>query len=475
MPSRHPTWRCLPNDTKLIMSSRPNIIVVLCDQLRRSALGCYGDPDAHTPNIDKLAAQGVTFNNASSTCPVCVPFRFSMMTGQYAHSRAVPSIHWRMSPAEHTLADAFNQAQYDTMYVGKWHLAGGTGPFGFKQPVARPYRGAWKTWRGFELRNNYFDTVYFEDDSPAPIPIKGYQTDGLFNVATDLLDQRSPQSDPFFMVLSVEAPHPPYEAPEPLLNQWLEHDLTLPPNFMRPDVHDPLAGPRGQPFAADKREHVLRRRKIYYAMLQNLDENVGRLMDKIQESQLSKNTIVVFLSDHGELGGAHALEEKQYPFEESNGIPLIAWGPGCEIAQGARIPIPTCTEDIYPTLLGLAGLNTKSNSPETPGYNLVSLLQNPTHKINRPGVMLEFIHEHREIFPFYKRGYRGFRSERYKYTSLISAENGKLVPWQFYDLQNDPYEMHNLIDDDASSAMIAQHQTWLTQRMVATHDDLRLL
>ena len=90
--------------------STPNVIVILCDQLRRQALGCYGDGDAVTPQIDGLAADGVRFANACSTYPICVPFRFTMMTGQYAHTRLVPGIEWRMSPAERTLADEFNEA-----------------------------------------------------------------------------------------------------------------------------------------------------------------------------------------------------------------------------------------------------------------------------------------------------------------------------------------------------------------------------
>ena len=89
-------------------SSQRNLVVVLCDQLRRDALGCYGDQNVQTPHIDALAARGVKFHNACSTYPICVPFRFTMMTGQYAHTRMIPGIEWRMSPAERTLADEFN-------------------------------------------------------------------------------------------------------------------------------------------------------------------------------------------------------------------------------------------------------------------------------------------------------------------------------------------------------------------------------
>ena len=102
----------------------PNIVVIMADQLRRDALGCYGDPNVSTPHIDTLARGGVRFANACSTYPICVPARFTFMTGQAAHTRMIPGIGWRMSPAEVTLADEFNAAGYETIYVGKWHLYG---------------------------------------------------------------------------------------------------------------------------------------------------------------------------------------------------------------------------------------------------------------------------------------------------------------------------------------------------------------
>ncbi len=176
-----------------MVTNRPrNLLVILCDQLRRDALSCYGDPNIDTPHIDRLAQRGVRFDCANSSYPICVPFRFSMMTGEYAHTRMVPGIEWRMSPAERTLADEFNERDYETIYVGKWHLYGnhlhmpGYGAERVnREPVPRQFQGRWKHWRGFELRNKPFDTCYFVDDDPTPRPIDGYQTDGLFDIAMD--------------------------------------------------------------------------------------------------------------------------------------------------------------------------------------------------------------------------------------------------------------------------------------------------
>jgi arylsulfatase A-like enzyme len=142
---------------------RPNILLVISDQLRRHALGCYGDPNISTPHLDRLAAEGVRFANSCVTYPVCVPSRFTLMTGQHAHSRLVPAIGWRMSPAERTIAHELGDAGYQTAYVGKWHLFGahpGRGrPLARKRgltPIPRPFRGGFECWRAFEFRNDPF-------------------------------------------------------------------------------------------------------------------------------------------------------------------------------------------------------------------------------------------------------------------------------------------------------------------------------
>ncbi len=442
---------------------RPNLLIVLCDQLCRQALGCYGDPNAASPQIDRFAAEGTRFTQASSTYPICVPFRFTLQTGQYAHSRRVPGIDFRMSPAERTLADEFNDAGYDTAYIGKWHLWGGMGPWAMKRPVPREHQGRWRKWMGFEFRNDFFDTVYFEDDDPTPRALSGYQTDGLFDLAIDHLSRRGDAARPFCAVLSVEAPHPPMEAPPALEQKWLAAELRLPPNFMVPPEY-PVPGSLLNP--ADM-EAILRRRKIYYAMIENLDQNMGKLRNALRDTGLDRNTIVVFLSDHGEMGGCHALFNKQHPFEESIGVPLIVWGPHCGIPAGRAVGEPLSAEDLFPTLCGLGGLTPRD---PLPGLDATPLIRAQRDRLDRPGVMLEFVRENRPSMPFYREPYRGFRSRRYKYT-LKFADQAGLQPWQFFDLETDPGELVNLIDDPASARLIAEHHGWLRQLMIETGDD----
>ena len=447
------------------MNNQPNILVILVDQLRRGALGVHGDTNGATPHIDALANGGTRFSNGCSTCPICVPFRFSLMTGQTAHSRQVPGINWRMSPAERTLADEFNEIGYETLYIGKWHLYGGAGPSLMKRPIPRSHQGSWQKWLGFEFRNSHFDTVYFENDDPTPRPLNAYQTDGLFDLTMEQLRARPASAAPFCCVLSVEPPHPPYEAPPELEEKWLQRKLDLPPNFMVFDANPQAHGIVGIPLTEADRATILRERQIYYAMVENLDLNVGRLMEFLNQQGLAENTIVVFIADHGELGGSHGLRNKSYPYEESNGVPLLVWGPGCGIPAGCVHDDPTCTEDLFPTLCGLAGQTPRA---DLPGTDLTPLVRGEVERLQRPGVMLEFVAETRSMIPFFRRVYRGFRSRRYKYT-VIGWDEG-MQPWHFFDLETDPYEMNNLISDAASQPLIRQHHAWLRERMIETQD-----
>lgn len=438
--------------------TRPNVILVISDQLRRQALGCYGDPNVSTPNIDALAESGTRFDAASSTYPVCVPYRFSLMTGEYAHTRFIPSIEWRMSPAERTLADEFNDAGYDTALFGKWHLYGNFGHYpghnvvkASRTPVPRPFQGRFETFAGFDICNDPWDTWYSVNDDPKMRRIEGYQTDGLFDLAIDYAT--SSREKPFAAVVSVEPPHPIFTAPPEYVERWKDRDVVVRENVDLDKTYNHRGTGEGQGLLDDLR--------TYYAMIENLDDNIGRLVAALREAGTLDNTIIALTADHGELLGSHGLLAKQRPWEESVGVPLIV----SNVGDGRVVTEPTCTEDLFPTLLGLADLAPRDPKP---GRDLTPLARGEADALDREGVLLEFVAEMRPGLPFHDETWRGIRTRTAKYTVLGDAHGGR--PWQFFDLEKDPYEMENLVDDPAYADRVAHHHELLRLRLEETYD-----
>lgn len=418
----------------------------------------------HTPNIDALAAAGARFTAASSTYPVCVPYRFTLMTGEYAHTRFISSIEWRMSPAERTLADEFNEAGYHTSLFGKWHLYGGFGHLpghtvvkASRTPVARPFQGRFARFAGFDICNDPYDTYYVNEADPALHKIDGFQTDGLFDLTIDYLREPGRSQAPFFSVLSVEPPHPMFTAPPEYLDRWRDREIIVRDNVdldkdyevRRPHASGPGTG-----------RELLDDLRVYYAMIENLDDNIGRLVQMLREQGHLANTIIALSADHGELLGCHGLLAKQRPWEESIGVPLIFSGPGTDAGV---ITDPTCTEDLFPTLLGLAGIRPRDAKP---ALDLAPQIRGEVTAIDRDGCCSSSSLSCDPTSCSTTR--RGIRTDRYKYTVLGDAHGGR--PWQFFDLQTDPYELENLVDDADHADEIRRHHQLLRDRMVQTYD-----
>lgn len=438
--------------------SAKNVVLIVSDQLRRQALGAYGDPNVATPHIDELAQTGTRFANSCSTYPVCVPYRFSLMTGEYAHTRFIPSIEWRMSPAERTLADEFNEAGYDTALFGKWHLYGNFGHYpghtvvkASRTPVPRLFQGRFSRFAGFDICNDPWDTYYSNEDDPTMHKIDGFQTDGLFDLAIDYV--REQRDKPFATVISVEPPHPIFTAPPEYLERWRDREITLRPNVEAGKDY------KNRSTNGPSLEDNLR---IYYAMIENLDDNVGKLVAALREAGTLDDTVIALTSDHGELLGCHGMLAKQRPWEESIGMPFIVSRGGPE---GRVVNDPISTEDLFPTLLGLAGITPRDPKP---GVDLSPVIRGEAEHLDREGVMLEFVAEMRPNIVFHEETWRGFRTEGCKYTVLGDAHGGK--PWQFFDLVSDPYEMTNLIDDPRWADEIRRHHELLRARLIETHD-----
>jgi arylsulfatase A-like enzyme len=452
-------------------NERPNVLIFLSDQLRRHVHGCYGDPNVATPAVDRLAERGVRFSNACSTYPVCVPFRFSLMTGHTAHSRAVPSILWRMSPKERTLADELNDAGYKTVYVGKWHLDGNCNEF-----VDRERQGRWQRWIGHEGQTGrreegrgrrHRDIQLVDSKTMQWRQTSGFTTDAVVDTTMEALREEMQPGQPFCCVCSVLPPHPPMDPPDEEMERWENRDFEMPPNVeFTPREYPEVRGDFPNRWQSFDEEHIFHRWRAYYAMVENLDANLGRIMRFLEDEGVADNTIVVYLSDHGELAGCHGLTGKQFPFEESVGIPLIVHDPRRPQDGGRVVEEPVGPEDVFPTILGLCGLQPQD---DLPGFDCTGLVRGEAEELDRPGVLLEFVRDLRPNQPFYRQGWRGVRTRDSVYVTL----GGR--PWLYYDLSEDPYQLVNLVDDESRRDELMQHQRWLQELMDRTGDDYELL
>jgi arylsulfatase A-like enzyme len=304
----------------------------------------------------------------------------------------------------------------------------------------------------------------FHGDDPTPVPIDGYQTDGLFDIAVDCLRQRgsAPSRDPFFMVLSVEAPHPPQEAPDAYIDRVRCRGIVPRANVRPGPPEDGCEYPSHARLPLDRYED---KAIAYYAQVENLDDNMGRLMEVLDETGLAEDTVVFFFSDHGEFLGSHGLHSKQDPREESVNIPFIVYGPVAGIAGGRVLTEPICTEDIYPTTMALAGLPLPGDKP---GLDLCPYMRGETAELPRDAVYLELVEEHRPPMVFYRNPWRGLRTRRYKYTTLSGR------PWQLFDLEADPYEMENLVASPDHAQLVERLHGRLADMVRETGDSYEL-
>jgi arylsulfatase A-like enzyme len=423
------------------MSRRPNILFVFSDQHRAQAMGCAGDPNAATPNLDRLAAEGTRFANAYANTPLCAPFRASLYTGRYITTHGVTSLHRPLLPVQPELPELLRAAGYRTCHYGKWHLAGGAGPCHFVSPYFRP---GWDEWRGWENSNEPFATAYSEGDLPRPLlRMEGYQTDELTDWTLAWLDGL--QDDrPWFHVMSIEPPHPPCEAPPPYMALYADRELAYRPNVAREAESFP--------------DHD-RRLRGYYAQIANLDDNLGRVLAKLEAKGMLDETMIWYFSDHGDLMGSHGRGQKSRPEEESSGIPLIIRWPGT-VPAGAVSEALISVVDFLPTLLGALGLPVPEG---VEGADLSRCLADPA----APGAESVLLQYETSFWPPAPHlTYRGVRRGAWKLVRWLEPGTDQL-----YDLESDPYEQENRIADPACAARRAALDAHLAERLDALGDD----
>jgi arylsulfatase A-like enzyme len=326
---------------------RPNVIWIFGDQHRAQALGCAGDPNVNTPNLDAMAAQGVRFTQAVSGMPLCCPARGAFLTSRYPHE-CVPGHEYPLPAGQKTIADVFNAAGYSTGYFGKWHLAGFQESEGRSATRIVPpeKRGGFQTWVGYDNNNSQYDSWVHggvgKDAFQYRLP--GYETDELTNLFIRHIKDQAKSDRPFFAALSVQPPHDPYVAPPEFMERHTPGRIELRPNVPNvPSVVEParrwLAG--------------------YYAQIENLDWNIGRIRKALDESGAAFRTHILYFSDHGDMQGSQGQFKKMTAYEESIRIPFILGGGQPQGYEGwgvGQFGVPLNAVDIPATTLGLCGL-----------------------------------------------------------------------------------------------------------------------
>jgi arylsulfatase A-like enzyme len=415
-----------------------------------------GDPNVRTPNLDCLAEEGVTFVRAVAGCPWCTPFRGSLLTSRYVHNTC-PTTPSPLDPSLPTVAQPFRQAGYDTAYFGKWHLDGPKDQPASTCVVPRQRRGGFDTWLAYENNNNPQYTYihgHRADGEEVPVTmLDGFETDRLAEMMIDHIRHRAEDGRPFFAVLSVQPPHCPYyTAPEEFQRRHNAGNVKLRPNV--PDVAD----------THQRAKHDL---AGYYALIENLDWNVGRIKQALKQTGLIDNTHVLFFSDHGDMHGSQGRWQKSTPWEESIRIPFIMSGlrPHTRHSGMMRTDAPISNVDIAPTSLGLCGIDVPDwmlgydysdyRNPDVPKSHLPAddepdsaYLQHCIRKMH-PGCM--------------DRTWRG----------IVTRDGWKYVvsdgfPYLMFNLNEDPYEQRNL----ALDAGYATRREQLQQRLAQWMDDL---
>lgn len=447
-------------------SGPPNVLFIMADDLN-NAVGCYGHPLVKTPNIDRLAAQGVRFERAYCQFPLCGPSRNSMLTGLYPNSSGILAnnqIFRQTIPHHYSMPHAFRRSGYFAARIGKLYhygVPGCIGTDGHDDPAS---------WE-LELNPAGCDRLLEEGDIFSLVPgsfggtLSWYasprsdrlHTDGMLAADAEWVLERCARdkSRPFLVAVGFFRPHTPFVAPAPYFEGYPKEQMPLVQVNNDKDL-PPMA------LGSQKREHKkltddLRQQAIqaYFASITFMDAQVGRVLDALDRLGLADNTIVVFTSDHGYHLGEHGLWQKMSLFEESARVPLIIAAPGAG-PRGVVAGAPVGLIDLYPTLAELCGVEIRD---ELQGQSLVRILREP----NAPGrgwALTQVTRRTREGRCF------GFtlRTPQWRYTEWDEGRHGR----ELYDHDRDPREQTNLAEDPAHASIVAELSAQLKATTAAT-------
>lgn len=422
-------------------AARPNVIIVLPDQWRAQAFGFAGDPNVRTPQLDRLAGASVVCVNAVAGMPVCCPTRASLLTGQRPLTNGVFLNDVPLNPQAVSLAKVLGAAGYATGYIGKWHLNGGDRSVF----IPRERRQGFEYWKALETTHDYNHSFYY-GDGPERLLWRGYDAIAQTDDAVRYVRARAGSAQPFFLVLAWGPPHTPYDtAPAKYRARYSPEKLGL-----RPNVPAAMSAAARQMLAG------------YYAHCSALDDCVGTLRAALRDTGLELNTLLVFLSDHGDMLGSQGGRHKQRPYDESIRVPLVLHWPAGLGTEPRRFDAPINSEDIMPTILGLCRVAIPAT---VEGRDFSDYLQggkDPSDDAALLSCAAPFGQFTRKEGG---REYRGIRTRRYTYVRDLNG------PWLLFDDETDPYQQTNLVGRPEAAQLQAQLDATLKRKLAEAHDE----
>ena len=426
-------------------TDRPNVLFFFTDDQRFDTIAALGNPEVKTPNIDKLVARGTVFTHAhipsGTSGAVCMPSRAMLHTGRTLYH--IKDAGQTIAEDHVLLGETFQRHGYRTFGTGKWHNGTRAYARSFTDGDEIFFGGMEDHWNvpanRFDPTGEYSSTIQkcmnafysnreqtYSADHVSP----GKHSSELFCDAAIRFLEKGGGDDPWFAYVSFMAPHDPRVMPEKFRQMYDPEKIELPPNFLpgNPFLQNYLGTMRDEVLAEFPRDPAEIRRHIaeYYAIISHLDHELGRVMDKLEETGQTENTIIVFAGDNGLAVGQHGLMGKQSCYEHSNRVPLIFAGPG--IPVGHRTDAYAYLLDIYPTLCELVGMEVPDS---VEGISLVDAMHDDTVRVR----------DH--IFYGYTDSQRAIKDRRYK---LFEFATDKERATLLFDLEEDPWEMNNLAD-----------------------------
>ncbi len=414
--------------------ARPNVLLIVSDDHWYDALGCAGHPIVRTPNLDRLASQGVRFTHAFVEIPICTPSRAAFLSGRYGPGNGVTFFSHKIKDVAFW-PEVLTTAGYQTAATGKWHNDGRPGTHGF----------SWTRNVFLGGMCDYTDPKLIQGLDDKPQVVKGNITELITDAAVGFLAERD-QNRPFFLYVAYTAPHDPRTPPPRYEQMYPAAKMPLPDNFMSAPPFDPgTLDIRDEKLLDRPLEPSEVRREIgrYYGLITHLDSQVGRILKELDERNLDDNTIVVFMGDNGLTLGSHGLLGKQTLYDEGVRVPLIIRHPAGRLRGEVRDALVGLL-DIFPTVCEW----TKTPTPEgLDGRSLAALYAGSAPKVRD------------EVYGRYDNLFRSVRTDRYKLIQYLAL--GKL---ELFDIQKDPLELNDLADDPAMKAtrddLLARLMKW---------------